>query len=285
MFVREAFLDKASRVAHILGINLGGLRIPLPWVNIRLSLSMGSSRLCVGIELIAMVLADDLLRSLFNLSDLHKRVLVARNSILFAGFTEVSVATNCAHIADSLNRVGITSVTGDIFMDNLALLLLLFFDVVKEHVAECFLTVILDLLAYDRGNSRQLLGDKSALSVALAAGKSLLVDLGTVTLDASNLLKIIIVIVGRNKKVTSYINLFDLNIHLAGLVLHLSKNTIAAHVTHISPGLASNFVGYNCSVNHLLGGLNSGSIASCFSLLYSGHDISTDGDAMGHSSI
>ena len=195
MFVREAFLDEASRVAHILGINLGGLRIPLPWVNIRLGLSLGSSRLCVGIELVAMVLADDLLRSLFNLSDLHKRVLVARNSILFAGFTEVSVATNCAHIADSLNRVGITSVTGDIFMDNLALLLLLFFDVVKEHVAEGFLTVILDLLAYDRGNSRQLLGDKSALSVALAARKSLLVDLGAVTLDASNLLKIIIVIV------------------------------------------------------------------------------------------
>jgi hypothetical protein len=120
---------------------------------------------------------------------------VARNAILFAGITEVGVATNCAHITNSLNRVGIASVTDDVFMDNLALLLFLFFDVVKEHVAEGFLTIVLDLLAHDRGNSRQLLGDKSALSVALAAGKSLLVDLGTVTLDASNLLKIIIVIV------------------------------------------------------------------------------------------
>ena len=80
-------------------------------------------------------------------------------------------------------------------MDNLALLLFLFLDVVEEHIAEGFLTVILDFLAHDRGNSGELLGDKSALSIAFAAGESLLVDLGAVTLDASNLLKVIFVII------------------------------------------------------------------------------------------
>ena len=199
VFVRETFFDEAGRVANILGFNLGRLRIPLPRMNIRLGLSLlsllSSSWLLVGIELVAFVLADDLLRCLFDLSDLDKGVLAARNTILFAGFTEVSVRTDRAHITDSLNRVGITSVTDDSFMDNLALLLLLFFDVVEEHVAEGFLTVILDLLAHDRGNSGELLGDKCALSIALAAGESLLVDLGTVTLDASNLLKVIFVII------------------------------------------------------------------------------------------
>ena len=199
VFVRETFFDEAGRVANILGFNLGRLRIPLPRVNIRLGLSLLSllsgSWLLVGIELVAFVLADDLLRCLFDLSDLDKGVLAARNTILFAVFTEVGVRTDRAHITDSLNRVGITSITDDSFMDNLALLLLLFFDVVEEHVAEGFLTVILDLLAHDRGNSGELLGDKCALSIALAAGESLLVDLGTVTLDASNLLKVIFVII------------------------------------------------------------------------------------------
>jgi hypothetical protein len=199
VFVRETFFDKAGRVAHILWFNLGRLRIPLPRVNIsRLGLgllSLGSSWLLVSIELVALVLADDLLRSLFDFSDLDHGVLAARNTILFAGFTEVSVRTDRAHITDSLNRVGITSVTDDFFMDNLALLLLLFLDVVEEHVAESFLTVILDLLAHDRCYSGELLRDKSALSIALAAGESLLVDLGAVTLDASNLLKVIFVII------------------------------------------------------------------------------------------
>jgi len=80
-------------------------------------------------------------------------------------------------------------------MDNLTLLLLLFLNVVEEHIAEGFLAVVLDLLTHDRSNSGKLLRDKSALSVALAAWESLLVDLGTVTLDASNLLKVIFVIV------------------------------------------------------------------------------------------
>lgn len=142
-----------------------------------------------------MILADDLLRSLFDLSDLHKGVLTAGNAILFAGLTEVSVSTDCAHVTNSFDRISITSVTGDSFMDNLTLLLLLFLNVVEEHIAEGFLAVVLDLLTHDRSNSGKLLRDKSALSVALAAWESLLVDLGTVTLDASNLLKVIFVIV------------------------------------------------------------------------------------------
>ena len=43
VFVREAFLDEASGIAHILGFNLGRLRIPLPRVNIWLGLSLSSS--------------------------------------------------------------------------------------------------------------------------------------------------------------------------------------------------------------------------------------------------
>ena len=82
VFVRETFFDEAGRVAHILGFDLGRLRIPLPRVNIRLGLSLlslGSSWLLVGIsiELVALVLADDLLRGLFDLSDLDKGVLAA----------------------------------------------------------------------------------------------------------------------------------------------------------------------------------------------------------------
>jgi hypothetical protein len=141
-----------------------------------------------------LVLADDLLRGLFNLSDLDKGVL-AGNAVLFAGLAEVGVGADRALITDSLNRVGIASVTGDPFMDNLALLNLLFLEVVKEHLAEGVLAVLLDLLTHDGGNSGQLLRDKSALSVALAAGESLLVDLGAVTLDACNFLKVIFVIV------------------------------------------------------------------------------------------
>ena len=79
VFVRETFFDKAGRVAYILGFDLGRLRIPLPRVNIsRLGLSLlslGSSWLLVGIELVALVLADDLLRGLFDLSDLDHGVL------------------------------------------------------------------------------------------------------------------------------------------------------------------------------------------------------------------
>ena len=81
MFVRETFFDEAGRVAYILGFNLGRLRIPLPRVNIRLGLSLlsllSSSWLLVGIELVTLVLADDLLRGLFDLSDLDKGVLAA----------------------------------------------------------------------------------------------------------------------------------------------------------------------------------------------------------------
>ena len=142
-----------------------------------------------------MVLADDLPRGLFNFSDLDEGVLAAGNTVLFAGLAEVGVGTDRAHITDSLNRVGIASVTGDPFVDNLTLLDLLFLEVIKEHRAEGVLTVILDLLAHNGGNSRQLLRNESALSVALAAGESLLVYLGAVTLDASYFLKVIFVII------------------------------------------------------------------------------------------
>jgi hypothetical protein len=177
VFVRETFLDEAGRVAHVLGIHLGRLRIPLPRMDIiGLGLSLGSSWLRGGLVQVTFVLADDLLRGLFNLSDLDKGVL-AGSAILFAGLAEVGVGTHRALKTDSLDRVGITSVTGDPFMDNLALLDLLFLKVVKEHLAEAVLAVLLDLLAHDSGNSGQLPRDKSALSVALAAGESLLVDL------------------------------------------------------------------------------------------------------------
>jgi hypothetical protein len=43
VFVREAFLDEAGGVAHVLGVNLGRLGIPLPRMNIGLGLSLGSS--------------------------------------------------------------------------------------------------------------------------------------------------------------------------------------------------------------------------------------------------
>jgi len=101
-----------------------------------------------------MVLADDLPRSLFDLSDLDKGVLAAGGAILFAGLAEVGVGADRAHITDPLNRVGIASVTGDPFMDNLTLLNLLFLEVVKEHGAEGVLTVLLYLLAHDGRNSR-----------------------------------------------------------------------------------------------------------------------------------
>jgi hypothetical protein len=159
---------------------------------IGLALSLGSSWL--ALVQVTFVLADDLLRGLFNLSDLDKGVL-AGSAILFAGLAEVGVITNSALITDSFNRVGIASITSDSFMDNLALLDLLFLEVINEHLAEAVLAVLLDLLAHDGGNRGQLLRDKSALSVALAAGESLLVDLGSVTLDAGNFLKVIFVVV------------------------------------------------------------------------------------------
>jgi hypothetical protein len=159
---------------------------------IGLALSLGSSWL--ALVQVTFVLADDLIRGLFNLSDLDHGVL-ACSAILFAGLAEVGVSTNSALITDSLNRLGIASITNDPFMDNLALLDLLFLEVVKEHLAELVLAVLLDLLAHDGGNSGQFLRNKSALSVAFAAGESLLVDLGSVTLDAGNFLKVIFVVV------------------------------------------------------------------------------------------
>lgn len=137
-------------------------------------------------------LTDKLCRGLFLLTDLEEGVL-GMDSILLTLLAEVAVGTDRAHVADATDRIGLAAIADDLFVESSILLLLLIDKVVREHTAEALVAELLDLLAHNCLNLRQLLGDEGASAIALAAGESLLVHLAAVALDAGDLSDIFVV--------------------------------------------------------------------------------------------
>lgn len=291
MLGRDALLHEASRVAELaLRLSLLGLRhlagqVPVPGA---LPGPRGHERLRLlnleGLlsELGILVLTDQLVGRLLWLPNLEQGVLRVDTS-LFASFAEVSIRADRAHITNANDWIGLTAIADDTTVLGGVLLRLLVLQVVNEHAAEASVEEFLDFLADHGSNSGQLLGDKSATAVALPARKALLVHLGAVALDASDLLKVDGVLVVRwDQQVAGHILLLHLDLHLTGLVLHLLENTIAAHVADLGLDLARGLHGLNTRVDHLLLGLDAGRHAASLCFVGAGQRIAAHRDALVH---
>lgn len=207
------------------------------------------------------------MRGLRLLADFEKWVLRV-DAILLTILAEVSICADRAHVANTDNRVGITAVADDFLVLGIFLLNLLILEIVSEHLLEAVVTVFLNFLSNDSGNCRKFLGHKSASSIALAAGKSLLVHLSAVAFNAGDFFNISgIIVVRRDQQIARHISLLHLDFHLAGLILHVSDNAVAAHVTDLNIGLARIVCGPDTSIDHDITRLNTSSVAASIGLV------------------
>lgn len=104
---------------------------------------------------VALVLADELGRSLLGLADLQKWVLVVLTSS-FAFLAVVSIRTDRAHVADTNDGVHVATVTDDTLVNGLVLLIRLLLKILGEHLFELRVAVFLNFLSDDGGDSREL---------------------------------------------------------------------------------------------------------------------------------
>lgn len=123
MLVREALLNKAGGVAHLLlrGSWLRALALPSVVVRIDMVVLRASCSACIGHTTFRKILADQLVRSLTMLANFDKRVLI----VLWLASTllaEVCVSIMRAHVADTLDRVHLTAITDDVVVNLLSLL-------------------------------------------------------------------------------------------------------------------------------------------------------------------
>ena len=163
VLVREALLDEASGVANVLGLRCHTLP------SVALLCLSGWLRLLGHAHHLAPELADQLFGGLGWLADLEKRVLSV-DTVLLALLAEVRVRADGAHVANADDRVSLAAIADDSFVAGLLLLGRLVIKIVDEHLAEAGVAVILNFLANDLGDSRELLGYEGASSIALAAG-------------------------------------------------------------------------------------------------------------------
>ena len=162
------------------------------------------------------------------------------NTTFDALVAEVCVSAHGAHVADTLDGSNLTTVTDDRIMDSGILVSFLVAEVVGEHLLEGRVAVVLDLLADHGGDGRELFGNKSASSVALAAWQTLLVHLRAVALEAGHFFEvnIITVVIGGDEQVTGDIHVFDFSLHLGLLILHVGNHAVTRHVFDVCSGLA-----------------------------------------------
>lgn len=194
--------------------------------------------------------------------------MLAGKAILLTFLAEVSVGADRAHVTNTDDRVSVTAVADDLIMAGLLLLSLLIIKIVGEHLAEAVVAVVLNFLSDDLGDCRKLLGYDRASAVALAAGQALLVHLRAVALDAGDFLEVrSVLIFRRDQEVACDVSLFHLDFHLAGLVLHIRDNAVAAHVTDLHVGLAGIVSSSDTGVDHDVTGLDAGSVAAGFDVI------------------
>lgn len=197
-FVANAFLDKATLESSELTLlfRVGYLFYHLHHLffdNLFYRLLLGLSNITLGNELSSVcrgricVLANNLVRSLVSLSNLEHGVL-AVDSLSFAVLAEVVVVANRTHVTDANNGGHFATIAHN----SCVLLPLLFgallLKVAIEESAELAGAVVGDLFAHKLTHLFQTLGAENAGSIAFAAWKTFLVDLGPAALKAINLL-------------------------------------------------------------------------------------------------
>ena len=186
------------------------------------------------------------------------------NTSSLSFLAEISITADRAHVAQALDRVSIAAIASYLLVDYLILFFSFHLNMLGKHLLEGGIAVVLNFLAHDCSDSRQLLGNKFASTITLAAWKTFLVHLGTVAFDAINFLKVLTlpVFIGRNEKIAGDVTVLDLDLHLYGLVVHVGSDSIAALVAYIGDSLRGHLLSVDTGVNHLLRGHDSLSVAA-----------------------
>ena len=231
------------------------------------------------------VLADQLVRGLLRLADLKERVLVV-DAIAYTLLAEVGVSADGTHVADTTDGISFTAIANDFLVNNVVLLLILELEVFLKHFSEASVAVLLDLLANDASQVSQLAGYDGTTAFTLAAGQTLLVNLGAVALEAGELLEAFgIILITGDKQVTCDVSVLDLDLHLRGLVLRLGNETVTTLVLHVSLDLGRHVAHLHTRVNHLFTSHDAGGVAASLTSNSAGHNISTDGNRLMHGSV
>jgi len=168
-------------------------------------------------------------------------------------------------------------------MNDSILLLILESKIVLEQLLKAGVAILLNLLANHTSKLSELTGHDGATAIALAARKALLVDLRAITLEARDWLETLgILLIAGDEKIAGDVSILDLNLHLRGLVLHLSAKAIAALVMHLGLHLGRHVVHLHTRVNHLLAGHDALRVASSLATSRPRHDVGTDRDGLLH---